>query len=78
MTDTVLAAKKKRSFWVRLGRNMRQHPLLYLMIAPVILYFLLYHYYPMYGLQIAFRNYKAAKGIWGSQWVGLKNFERFF
>lgn len=32
----------------------------------------------MYGLQIAFRNYKASKGIWGSQWVGMKNFERFF
>ena len=77
MTDTVLAAKKKRSFWVRLGRNMRQHPLLYLMIAPVILYFLLYHYYPMYGLSISFFDYVPTKGITGSKFVGLKHFREF-
>lgn len=51
---------------------------LYLFLIPTIAYFLVFRYYPMYGLQIAFRNYKATKGIWGSQWVGLKNFERFF
>lgn len=51
---------------------------LYLFLLPTIAYFLVFRYYPMYGLQIAFRNYKAVKGIWGSPWVGLKNFERFF
>ena len=51
---------------------------LYLFLLPTIAYFLIFRYYPMYGLQIAFRNFKANKGIWGSAWVGLKNFERFF
>ena len=51
---------------------------LYLFLLPTVAYFLIFRYYPMYGLQIAFRNYKANKGIWGSAWVGLKNFERFF
>ena len=51
---------------------------LYLFLLPTVAYFLIFRYYPMYGIQIAFRNYKATKGITGSQWVGLKNFERFF
>ena len=51
---------------------------LYLFLLPTVAYFLIFRYYPMYGLQIAFRNYKAAKGIWGSQWVGLDNFTFFF
>ena len=41
-------------------------------------YFLLFRYYPMLGLQIAFRKYKATLGIWGSPWVGLDNFTQFF
>ena len=51
---------------------------LYLFLLPTIAYFLVFRYYPMYGLQIAFRNYKTNKGIWGSQWVGLNHFKRFF
>lgn len=51
---------------------------LYLFLIPTIAYFLIFRYYPMYGIQIAFRNFKSTKGILGSQWVGLRNFERFF
>jgi putative aldouronate transport system permease protein len=43
-----------------------------------MMYILLFHYVPMYGLQIAFKNFTAVKGIWGSPWVGLDHFERFF
>jgi putative aldouronate transport system permease protein len=50
----------------------------YTFLAPALLYFLVFHYYPMYGLQIAFKNFMAAKGIWGSDWVGFVHFERFF
>lgn len=39
---------------------------------------LIYHYIPIYGVQIAFRNFKYKRGIWGSAWVGLDNFRRFF
>ena len=51
---------------------------LYLFVLPAVLYFLVFHYAPMYGVQIAFRNYKATLGFWGSPWAGLDHFIRFF
>jgi putative aldouronate transport system permease protein len=59
-------------------RKLRNNWQLYLLVLPALLYFLVFHYYPMYGLQIAFKNYRAIDGIWGSPWVGLLQFERFF
>ena len=56
---------------------MKTHPLLYLMILPVLAYFLIYHYYPMYGLSIAFYDYVPVKGIKGSDFVGLEHFRSF-
>jgi len=41
-------------------------------------FIILFHYVPMYGIQIAFKDYKAADGIWGSKWVGFKHFVKFF
>lgn len=51
---------------------------LYIMLIPAILYFLIFHYLPMYGVQLAFKDFVATEGIWGSPWVGFKHFERFF
>jgi len=48
------------------------------MLLPVVAYYLLFHYGPMYGVQIAFRDFNPAKGIWGSPWVGLQYFKEFF
>ncbi|TDF97208.1 ABC transporter permease [Paenibacillus piri] len=59
-------------------KTIRKNWDLYLLIAPVIAYFLIFHYAPMYGVQIAFKDFIAVKGIDGSPWVGLKHFERFF
>ena len=50
---------------------------LYLFLALPILYFLLFKYYPMFGLQIAFKKYTIVKGIFDSPWVGMKNFTKF-
>lgn len=50
---------------------------LYILIAPATLYYAIFHFQPIYGVQIAFRNYKAKLGITGSPWVGLAHFERF-
>ena len=50
---------------------------LYVLIAPATLYYLICHYWPLYGLQIAFRNYKPKLGIAGSPWVGMQHFTRF-
>lgn len=51
---------------------------LLLLCALPVLYFVIFHYVPMYGVQIAFKDFKAADGIWGSAWCGLKHFKRFF
>lgn len=66
------------SFKARFKRSWRKNKIKYLMILPVIIYFLVFHYKPMYGLIIAFKDYKPHLGIAGSEWVGLDNFKRFF
>ena len=50
---------------------------LYLLLLPTVAYFLIFHYGPMIGLQIAFKDYRPLDGFWLSPWVGLKHFERF-
>lgn len=71
-------SKVKKNHWVEWKKSIRKNWELYLLLAPVILYFLVFHYYPLYGLQIAFKDFIATKGISGSPWVGFKHFERFF
>lgn len=51
---------------------------LYIFILIPFVYLFIFAYYPMFGIQIAFKNYSAAKGIWGSDWVGMKHFITFF
>lgn len=51
---------------------------LWLLVLPAVVYVFIFSYIPMYGVQIAFRDYSAKAGIWGSEWVGLKHFIRFF
>jgi len=51
---------------------------LYALASPVIAYFLIFKYVPMYGVQIAFKEFMATLGIWGSPWIGFDHFERFF
>jgi putative aldouronate transport system permease protein len=60
--------------WSRLLRNWQ----LYVLLVLPILYLILFKYIPMYGIQIAFKNFIATRGISGSEWVGLKQFTRFF
>lgn len=50
---------------------------LYLFLLPAVAYYLVFHYYPMYGVQMAFKDYSPALGIEGSPWVGLKHLIRF-
>ena len=57
---------------------VKQHWPLYLFLLPTVVYFLLFRFYPLYGLQLAFKNYRILDGIGGSPWVGLDNFRRFF
>jgi len=57
---------------------MRKHYILYLMLLPGVVYFLLFRYFPMYGAIIAFKDYRVLEGFWGSPWVGLKHFNTIF
>lgn len=59
-------------------KDLRRNWIIYLMALPVIAYYLIFHYGPMYGLLIAFKDYSPAQGIWGSPWVGFKHFDSFF
>lgn len=58
--------------------SIRRNWLLYVFLLPAVIYIATFHYAPMYGLQIAFRDFRIKDGITGSTWVGLKYFERFF
>lgn len=59
-------------------KDLKKNYVLYLFILPGIIVIFIFNYVPMYGVQIAFRNFKPARGIVGSDWVGLKNFLKFF
>ncbi|GAA1379390.1 ABC transporter permease [Luteococcus sanguinis] len=58
-------------------QRMRQSWQLYVLLAPGLIYLFVFKYWPMYGAQIAFRNYNPVDGFSGSPWVGLKHFTRF-
>lgn len=51
---------------------------IYMLLLPALLYVIIFDYVPMYGIQIAFKNYKGVLGIWKSPWVGFKHFIDFF
>lgn len=59
-------------------RHLRREWQIYLMLAPTIIWFILFLYKPMYGLQIAFKDYSVFRGIEGSAWVGFEHFETLF
>lgn len=67
----VVTERKKKS---NLMWRIRKYRVLLLMLIPAIIFYIVFHYVPMWGAQIAFRDYKILKGITGSDWVGLKNF----
>ena len=57
--------------------NLKKHWQLFLFLILPLLYIIIFAYGPMMGLQIAFKDFDAAKGVWGSPWVGLKHFKNF-
>lgn len=69
---------KKRSKLRLLGKDLRRYSDAYVLVIPVVLYYLLFDYKTMYGVIIAFKDFRPGLGIWGSEWVGLRNFMDFF
>lgn len=68
----------KKNYFVRLKDDIKKFKIVYMMALPVILYYFVFNYAPMYGAIIAFKNFNPADGILGSKWVGLQNFMEFF
>ena len=68
----------KKPLPVRIQKAVRKDWQLLIMCSLPVIYFIVFHYLPMYGVQIAFKDFYASKGIWGSEWVGFKYFKRFF
>lgn len=80
MTSNKAAAAvlPRRPLVGRFLKNLRKYWQYYILLLPALAYFLIFCYGPMYGAQIAFRNFNARDGITGSAWVGFAHFERFF
>lgn len=72
--ETALAPAHRKPLKQRLVENWQ----LYLLLLIPVVITIVYKYGPMYGIQIAFRDFTASRGIWGSEWVGFEWFERFF
>lgn len=68
--------KRRRLHEVK--RQLKKNWMLYVIIFPPVVYFLIWHYWPLYGVQIAFKDFMPGKGIIGSPWVGFDHFERYF
>ena len=71
-------AARSQSALRSLPRQMAANWQLLALILPTLLHFLIFKYWPMYGVLIAFKDFNAVEGILGSPWVGFKHFERFF
>ncbi|WP_059053968.1 ABC transporter permease [Paenibacillus senegalimassiliensis] len=76
--ETVVVPQFRSERGNRLLRQIAKRYDLYLMLLVPIVWYLLFHYGPLYGLQIAFKNFNPGKGILGSSWVGFEHFQRFF
>mgnify|MGYP004584548259 FL=1 len=69
---------KSNGKFAGLLKRVMQRRQLYLLLALPLVYLIIFSYIPMFGVQIAFKNYTPARGIWGSEWAGFKYFIRFF
>ena len=67
---------RRRAVWR--GDHMRREWQIYLMLLPVLIWFVVFLYKPMYGLQIAFKDYSIFRGVAGSPWIGFEHFQTLF
>lgn len=72
------SGNKMKTTNVKLSTRIWRCKEFYLLLLPALIYVLIFQYGPLYGLQIAFKNYKVSLGIAGSKWIGFRNFTDFF
>jgi putative aldouronate transport system permease protein len=77
-TGKAMGAYTKSGLLTRIKRDISINRYNYLLLFPAVLYYVIFHYWPMYGAQIAFRNFSVARGIFASTWVGMRYFREFF
>ena len=78
MNTKPVLQKKATYYSKQLSKNIKNYYEIYILLLPTIVYFVVFCYLPMYGVQIAFKDFVPRKGIFNSTWVGLKYFKRFF
>ena len=76
--STAVVGKKPDGKFIALMKQIVKHRALMLMLLVGLVYYAIFHYAPLAGVQIAFRDFKIRDGIWGSEWVGLKYFKKMF
>lgn len=76
--QTGLTTNARPGKFARFWHGFWQDRYMHLLVLPALIYIIIFCYVPMYGIQVAFKNFAIRKGIWGSPWVGMKNFEAFF
>ncbi|MDF1515089.1 MAG: ABC transporter permease subunit [Anaerolineae bacterium] len=69
---------KTRGLKIPWSKDLQQNWTLYLLFIPTAVYFIVFNYIPMFGILIAFEDFKVSKGVFGSRWVGLQNFIDLF
>jgi putative aldouronate transport system permease protein len=75
--EKTLLLDSREPFSLRWAQNYRKNKYIYLMLVPVIAFYVIFHYIPMGGAVIAFQDYKPALGMGGSKWVGFQHFADF-
>lgn len=68
----------RRGTWAYVRKRLLESWQWYLLLLPALIYTIVFHYVPMYGVLMAFQKYRPSKGVIGSEWIGFDNFIRFF
>ena len=77
-SQNVLLGRKQHTKRDKSAKSLKNNWDLYLLILPVLIYFIIFCYWPMYGVLIAFKDFNPVQGVMGSPWVGFKHFINFF
>lgn len=76
--NKMLEFNKSKTLWNKIKTDYKVNKSVYVMVAPIILFFIIFSYIPMVGVLMAFQKYNIKDGLFGSQWIGFKNFTDFF
>jgi len=77
----IVASKKmndNNQLWYKIKKDFIRNRTVYLLFLPVLAYYIIFNYIPLFGLTLAFKDYTPSKGIFNSPWIGFDNFRRFF